>query len=43
MVAVVSNEPPVMAAVVSLCATPGWVSEHFAEGLCWLWKGKRYS
>ncbi|ELK04939.1 von Willebrand factor A domain-containing protein 2 [Pteropus alecto] len=35
VVAVVSDEPPMMVAVVSFCATPGWVSEHFAEAfLC---------
>lgn len=33
--AVVSDEPAGMVAVASGCDTPGRVSEHFAEGLCW--------
>lgn len=32
----VSDEPPVMVAMASFWATPGWVTEHFAEGLCQL-------
>lgn len=35
MAAVVSDEPAGMVAVASGCDTPGRVSEHFAEGLCW--------